>query len=415
MIEAWRGQLLGEGEVREKLEVACGDIGIDGRRVLVIIPDNTRTAPVGLFFRLLHQLCAGRAEKLDYLVALGTHPPLSEEDLLKRVGITRTEKRDLYPDVGLFNHRWDRKDTFAGIGLIGEREMQELTGGLLREPAEVTVNRMIFDYDRVLVLGPVYPHEIAGFSGAGKYLFPGIGGPELIDTTHWLAGLQTNLATIGVRDTPVRRLIDMAVTMVAVPVLFVNLVVDEEGLKGLFIGEERSAWEQAVELSAKLNIRYVEKPFRRALSIASAKYDDFWTGAKAFYKVEPIVEDGGDLIVYAPHIRQVSITHDRMLRRMGFHLKDYYLAHMDRYRGLCKTVMGFSALVKGCGTYQGGEERPRVRVILATGVPQEECRFLNIDYLDPREIRVGEWEGREAEGVYVAHNAGEVLHRVRIE
>lgn len=413
MIETHKVRLLREADVQQKLEAACAGIGISGRKLLAIIPDNTRTAPVGLFFKLLHRLCAGKAARLDYLVALGTHPLLGENELLKRVGISREEKEGVYSASNLFNHRWDQAEALTRIGRIGEFEMLELTGGLLREPTEVSINRMLLDYDQVLVLGPVFPHEIAGFSGAGKYLFPGVSGPELTDVTHWLGGLQTNLATIGVRDTPVRRLIERAVAMVPVPLLFLNLVVDEEGLKGLFIGSGRDAWEQAVALSAQLNIRYVQRPYRQVLSLASGKYEDFWTGAKAFYKVEPIVEDGGELIVYAPHIQKISITHDQVLGQMGFHVKDYFVAHMERYGGLRKTVLGYAALVKGTGTYRDGQERPRVRLRLASAVSKEECRRLNLDYLDPREIRVEDWEGRDAEGRYVVRNAGEVLYRVR--
>ncbi len=405
-------EVLSDAQIRGQLERMREEHGLAGGRILVIIPDQTRTAPVDRFFRLLHEACAPAARRLDFLVALGTHPLLKQEEKLRRVGISRAEKETLYGRTRIFNHRWDRPGTFRGIGRIDEREMEQLTGGLLREGVEIQINRRIFDYDRLLVLGPVYPHEIAGFSGSGKYFFPGIGGPDFIDATHWLGALQTNLETIGIRDTPVRRLIDRAARMIPVPVVYLNLVVDEGELKGLFIGPERSAWEKAVELSSRLNIRYVERPLRSVLSIPSTKYEDFWTGAKAVYKVEPIVADGGELIVYAPQIRRISLTHDRMLRRMGFHLRDYFLAHPDRCNGLRRAVLAYSTLVKGAGVYRDGREEPRVRVVLASGVPQSLCRELNLDSLDPREIRVEEWENRQAEGIALVRNAGEVLYRV---
>ena len=406
-------RVLTEAQVLEKLSGACAREGIQGRRVLAVIPDNTRSAPVDLLFRLLHRVCAGQASRLDCLVALGTHPLLDEEELLRRVGLTREEKERSYGGVGLFNHRWDLPDTFVEIGCIESAETERLTAGLIRDRIPVTINRLVLEHDLVVVLGPVFPHEIAGFSGAGKYLFPGIGGREVIDATHWAGGLHTNLKTIGVRDTPVRALIESAARFVPVPVLYVNLVVDGDGLKGLFAGRERRAWEQAVELSGRLNIRHVEKPFRRVLSIPSEKYDDFWTGAKAFYKVEPIVQDGGDLVVYAPRINRISYTHDEMIGRVGFHVNEYHLAHLDRYAGVSRTALGYSALVKGAGTYRDGIERARVRIILASGVPEETCRRLNIDWMDPAEVRVADWENREAEGLFVVHNAGEVLYRVR--
>jgi nickel-dependent lactate racemase len=256
----------------------------------------------------------------------------------------------------------------------------------------------------------VYPHEIAGFSGGGKYLFPGICGPEFIDASHWVAAVRTNLRTIGLRDTPARELIERACELVPTPVVYLNLVVAEGKLAGLFIGEERAAWERAVELSARLNVRCVPRAFRSVLSIPAAHYDDFWTGAKAFYKLEPIVADGGELIVYAPRMKRISRTHDALLRRIGFHVCPYYLAHRRRYDGIRKAVLAYSSLVKGAGDYRGGRELPRVRLVLASGVSRALCRELNLDWRDPRELDPWEWEGREAEGLGIVREAGEVLY-----
>jgi hypothetical protein len=149
-----------------------------------------------------------------------------------------------------------------------------------------------------------------------------------------------------------------------------------------------------VALSAELNIRYVERPYPQVLSLASEKYDDFWTGAKAFYKVEPIVADGGELVVYAPHIRKLSITHDQVLGQMGFHVKDYFLAHLERYGHLRKTVLGYAALVKGAGTYRDGQEHPRISLRLASAVTKQECNRLNITWTAGNRIRIGRKAGR---------------------
>ncbi|MBN1834369.1 MAG: DUF2088 domain-containing protein [Spirochaetales bacterium] len=402
--------MVSEAQVLEELSRLHAQAGLAGQRVLVIIPDNTRSAPVGLFFRLMHRLFLPSVARLDFLVALGTHPLLGPAEKLKRVGISAEEKAQAYGDVEIRNHRWDLPETFERIGAIQEAEMEQLSGGLLRERSEVWINRLILDYDRLLILGPVFPHEIAGFSGSGKYLFPGICGQEFIDVTHWLGALRTNLQTIGVRETPVRHLIDRATRMVPVPITWLNLVVDEQGLQGLFIGEDRSAWEQAVALSARLNIRYVARRFRRVLSIPSAMYDDLWTGAKAFYKLEPAVADGGEVVIYAPQVKRISITHDPIVDQVGFHVKDYFLAHMDRYRQFSRAVLAYSSLVKGSGEYRQGREEPRVRVTLSSGVPREVCERLNIGYLDPREVSPQQWENRQEEGVAVIHNAGEVLY-----
>lgn len=404
-------ELLSEELVREKTATKFASFDLMNKKLLVIIPDNTRSAPVDKFFRIFYELLEDSVKKLDYLIAVGTHPLLGEEEKLKRVGITREEKERRYKTVKIMNHRWDEKETFVKIGSINGDEVEELTDGLLNTGVDITINRVIFDYDYLIILGPVFPHEIAGFSGGAKYLFPGICGWDFIDLTHWVAALRTNIKTIGVLDTPSRKLIDRAVRFIAVPKIYFNLVVDEEGLKGLFIGDDRRAWLEAVELSSRINIRYVQKPLERVLSIPSRRYDDFWTGAKAIYKVEPAIADGGELFVYAPHVKEFSITHGKVLDQIGFHIIDYFLEKMDRYKNFPKAVLAYSTLVKGSGRLERGNEVPRIKISLASGIPKEKCEALNMDYRDPDSISVPAWEKEQGERVKVIHNAGEVLYK----
>ncbi len=405
-------EVVTDERICEEMLSAFDRFGLEKKRILVLIPDGTRSAPIDRFFRLFHQQYSRRIACVDYLIALGTHPRMSEEQKLKRVGIDKKQKEGEYRNVKIMNHRWDEPDTFTSIGTIGRSEVSNLSEGLLDEEVEITVNKLIFEYDVLIVLGPVFPHEIAGFSGSNKYFFPGICGWNFTDLTHWLGALRTNIKTIGVADTPQRRLIDRAAELVRMPTVYFNMVVDEEGLKGLFVGDDAAAWREAVRLSARLNVRYVEKPFHTVLSIPSEMYDDFWTGAKAFYKIEPIVEDGGTLIVYAPHIGRLSITHDKVIHQVGFHVIDYFRARMQLYTQFPRAVLAYSTLVKGAGTYERGVEKPRVRTVLATGIPGELCERLNIGWKEPGEINVNEMERREDEGIKVIHDAGEVLYKV---
>ncbi len=404
---------LSEEYIKGQILKAYDKYNLRNKRLLVIIPDNTRTAPIDVFFKLFYEIFGREAAKLDYLIALGTHPLLTDEEKLKRVGIERRDKERIYKNVRIMNHRWDEKGTFVNIGAIDEDEMNDLTGGLLRERAEISLNRIIFDYDTVIILGPVFPHEIAGFSGSNKYLFPGICGWNFIDITHWLAALRTNLKTIGNKDTPARRLIDRAAEFVNVPIIYFNLVTDDEGLKGLFVGSDSSAWAEAVKLSSRINIRYLSRPLKRVLSIPSIKYDDFWTGSKAFYKVEPVVEDGGEIVVYAPRIKQFSITHDNIIEKLGFHIKEYYLNNMSKYRRFPRAVMAHTTLVKGTGVMKEGVELPRIDIVLATGISKDRCDRANLKYKSPDEINIPQWENREDEGTAVIHNSGEVLFKIK--
>ncbi|HEB32377.1 MAG TPA: DUF2088 domain-containing protein [Spirochaetes bacterium] len=408
-----RPQKLSHGEITGKILSAYKDYDLQNKKLLVIIPDNTRSAPVDIFFKLFFELFGKETKKLDYLVALGTHPLLNEEEKLKRVGISEQEKKRTYSSVRIMNHRWDKKETFTPIGTIDSDEMRCLSDGLLTEKTDISINRIVFEYDALIVLGPVFPHEVAGFSGSNKYLFPGICGWNFTDNTHWLGALRTNLKTIGIKDTPVRRLIDRAAEFVNVPMIYFNLVVDSEGMKGLFVGDDSGAWSKAVELSSRININYVSKPFKKILSIASKKYDDLWTGAKAFYKIEPVVEDGGEIIVYAPHIEQFSITHGHIIEQVGFHIKEYFVKNMTKYAGFPKAVLAHAAHVKGTGSFINGSEKPRIKIILSTGISKDRCDDVNIAYMDPDGINPDEWEKKEDEGIAVVHNSGEVLYKVK--
>jgi hypothetical protein len=153
--------------------------------VLVIIPDGTRNAPIPLMFRLLYEQLGERVTRLDYLIALGTHPPMSEAAIDKLVAISVPERAARYPNVRIFNHAWNRADALQTLGFIPASEVEQLTQGLLNQEIEVALDRSILDYDHLVICGPVFPHEVVGFSGGAKYLFPGIAGPDIINASHW--------------------------------------------------------------------------------------------------------------------------------------------------------------------------------------------------------------------------------------
>jgi nickel-dependent lactate racemase len=408
---------LSESQIRELIIGALGQANLDGKRVLIIIPDGTRTAPIPLFFRLFHEALWGRVASLDYLVALGTHQPMGDAALQRLVGITPEERRTTYADVGLFNHRWDLPDTLVTVGTIPDEEIGKLSNGLLVQDVPVTLNRMIFDYDQLVICGPVFPHEVVGFSGGNKYLFPGISGPEVINFTHWLGALITSYKVIGSGYTPVRAVIDRAASLVEVPKLCFALVVSGEQLAGLYVGLPEEAWEAAAALSARLHIVYVDKPLHRVLAIMPEMYDDIWTAAKGMYKLEPAMADGGEVVIYAPHITEISYTHGAVIDQVGYHVRDYFVKQWERFEQVPWGVLAHSTHLRGIGTYDAekGIERPRIQVTLATGIPLERCQRVKLGYLDPAEIRIEKWEGREDAGVLVVPKAGEMLYRLNPE
>ncbi len=405
---------LGDAEVAGILAQALGPLALDGKRVLVIIPDGTRTAPIPLMFRLLGEQLGPRVARLDYVIALGTHQPMGEAAIEQLLGVSAAERAARYPNTTVVNHSWDRPESFATIGTISTAETAELTGGLLAADVPVTLNRMIFDYDQLIICGPVFPHEVAGFSGGAKYLFPGIAGPQIINFTHWLGALVTSMDTIGVKNTPVRRVIHRAARFVERPILLLAMVLKGHTLHGLYAGPHEETWELGADLSARLNIATLPRPVRQVLSMASPIYDDLWTAAKAMYKTEPVVADGGEVIIYAPHITEVSYTHGALLDQIGYHVRDYFTGQWERFKDLPGGILAHSTHVKGHGTYDPatGVETPRINVTLATGIPEARCRQINLGYRDYRSLDPEAWRNREPEGLLLVERAGELLFRI---
>jgi nickel-dependent lactate racemase len=404
---------LTEQQVTDCCSRAFSTVHLDGRKVLVIIPDHTRTAPIDLMFRVLYSLLADRVEQLDFLVALGTHPPMSDEAINKRVGITAAERATMYPKARFFNHHWKDPNQLQIAGTLTADEIGELSEGRLRQQVDVTINKMVYDYDLLLIVGPTFPHEVVGFSGGNKYLIPGIAGQEIIDLFHWLSALITNPEIIGTKYTPVRRVVDRAAAFLPVERMCISLVVNGNDLAGLYIGTPEEAWEAAASLSDKLHIIYKDRPFHTVLSRAPEMYDDLWTGGKCMYKLEPVVADGGKLIIYAPHITEVSVSHGVIIERIGYHVRDYFTRQMDRFRDIPGGVMAHSTHVKGIGTFEDGVEKPRIEVILATGIPEQVCSKINLGYQDPATIEIEEFQNREQEGILYVPKAGEMLYRLR--
>ncbi len=385
-------------------------LAVDGRRVLVIIPDGTRTMPMPLMFELLERELGGRVAALDYLVALGTHTPMNDAQLSALVGRPVVDGRA--GSSNIFNHRWDDPATFALLGTIPARVIADITSGRLHQDVPVALNRRATEYDHVLICGPVFPHEVAGFSGGTKYLFPGIAAPEIIHFTHWLGALVTSSALLGTIDTAVRAVIDRAAALLDTPLSLLAVVVTHDGIAGMYCGDVHEAWRQAATLSARRHIIWVDEPYDRVLAIMPAMYDDLWTAAKGVYKSETVVSDGGEVIVYAPHVDDVSRVHGKVIDEVGYHCRDYFLGQWDRFRSYPRGILAHSTHVKGLGTYDAPTdvEQPRIDVTLATSIPRERCDLVNLGYMNPAHLNARDYEGDPK--TLVLPRAGEMLYRI---
>lgn len=405
---------LTQAEVRDFIREQLGASHLDGKSVCLVIPDGTRSSPLPLLLAAVHSALAGRVSRLTAIVALGTHVAMSEDALAHHLGYAELGLEATYPGMTVLNHEWWLPETFVEMGTISAERVHELSGGLLTVPAKVALNRAVVEHDVALVIGPVFPHEVVGFSGGNKYFFPGIAGQEIIDLTHWVGALITSAEIIGaLAVTPVRALIDEAAAMIPSTKLALCVVAKSGSydLHAASFGDTQSAWAAAAQVSAETHVRYLDAPVKRVVSLIPEKYEDIWTAAKGFYKLEPVVAEGGEVILYAPHVTEISFVHQEIYE-IGYHCRDYFVKQWDRFRDVHWGVLAHSTHLRGAGTYDEVEgERCRVDVTLCTGIPEAKVRQANLGYLAVEDFDLAAYEADPE--TMVVPNAGETLFRLR--
>lgn len=406
-------RFIGTDELNRLVADGLADEDLEGASVCIVIPDGTRHCPVP---RLLDAILAGladRAARVEALVALGTHAPMSEDALARLVGVELGRVPERHRGLTVRNHAWDSPDTFVTLGHVPATRVAELSGGLLEVEVPVRVNWAVVDADLVIIAGPVLPHEVVGFSGGNKYLFPGLSGPEMIDVTHWLGALIGSARIIGTPGTtPVRALIDDAAALIDTPVRALCVVTGPgDSLHAAAFGDPHRAWAGAATVAARTHIRLLDEPVTNVLSIVAERYDDLWTAAKGFYKVEPVVADGGRVILYAPHLDELTPTHPGV-EEIGYHVREYFTGQWDRFVDRPWGELAHATHLRGAGTWDPIHgERPRVQIALASAVSESRTRAVNLDWVDPSRIDLDAL-GRDPDWLVVP-DAGEVLYRLR--
>ena len=408
------GTTLTTDELRRFIAEQLAATDLDGKSVCLVIPDGTRSSPLPLLLRCVHQALAGRATRITAVVALGTHVAMSDEALARHLGYAEDGLDATYPGMTVINHEWDKPETFVTLGTISAERVSELSGGLLAVPAEVALNRVVVDHDVALVIGPVFPHEVVGFSGGNKYFFPGIAGQQIIDLTHWVGALITSAQIIGALGvTPVRALINEAAALIPSRRLALCVVAKSGSydLHAASFGAPEAAWAASALISAETHVRYLDAPVKRVVSLIPEKYEDIWTAAKGFYKLEPVVADGGEVILYAPHVKEISFVHTEIYD-IGYHCRDYFVKQWDRFSDIHWGVLAHSTHLRGAGTYDEVEgEKCRVNVTLCTGIDEARVRKANLGYLSPDDFDLAAYEADP--DTIVVPNAGETLFRLR--
>jgi nickel-dependent lactate racemase len=383
------GVSLSTAELREIVGQALAGVSA-GARVLAIVPDRTRDDNTPVLFPLVSAILGEkRAARLDALVAQGTHPAMSEAQKDEKIGAAAG-----LPLFGrIFDHQWDRPDDLVTLGELGAREVGELTGGLMSEAVPVQLNGLLAPglYDLVLILGATMPHEVAGFAGGAKYFFPGVAGPELTHMTHWLGALATIERVIGRVETPTRRVIEAAAAHVPAPVISLTSVSSRTSgtlqTHALFAGDFRGAFRRAAAVSAQVHIKYTGRKYRRIVALLDRHYDELWVGGKASYKLGGLIENGGELIIVAPHLTQISTTHGWLIEKYGYAPLEQVremVAGSDELRANLCVAAHLAHVSYGSAPNAAGRLMPRYRITLATSIPEEVCRRINLGYLDYR-------------------------------
>ena len=209
----------------------------------------------------------------------------------------------------VFDHHWDRPSELMTLGTLTRGEVSSLTGGLMEQDVPVQLNARLAPgmYDYVFVVGATVPHEVAGFAGGSKYFFPGVAGPELTHLTHWLGALATIERVIGRVETPTRRVIEAAADRVTTPVIAFTSVSTRRD-SGLLTHAPVLAASDGVGAAHSRSVPRLRlasgRRYRRVIALLDEHYDELWVGGKASYKLGGIIEDGGELVIYAPHLKE---------------------------------------------------------------------------------------------------------------
>jgi nickel-dependent lactate racemase len=382
-------------------------------RVLAIIPDKTRDDNTPLLLPLAAQFLAQRgAAKLDALIAQGTHAPMSDAEKRAKTGAGAG-----LPLLGqVFDHQWNSPDDLTTIGELSAARVATLTNGLLDEAVPLTVNRLLTPglYDTVLLFGGTMPHEVAGYAGGAKYFFPGVSGPELTHATHWLGALAGVEQTIGRVETPTRHLIEAAAESVKANIIaFVSVCKRETKLqtRALFAGDYRLALRRAAAVSSRVHIRYTGRKYKRVVALLDEHYDEMWTGGKASYRLGPVIEEGGELVIYAPHLRCWSDTHGALIERYGYAPLETVremMAHSPELRANRCVAAHLAHVAFASRRDTEGRILPRYRITLASQISAEECRRVNLNYLHVKDFRRADDENKA--DTLIVENAGRDLY-----
>ncbi len=347
-------------------------------RVLIVPPDitrlNSRAGEITSYlWKRLHD-----DVHIDIMPALGTHVPMTEAQCVRLFG----------PDVPfdrLLPHRW--RDDLKELGELSADEMAELSGGKFVQPMQIAVNKQLFDgnYDLILSVGQVVPHEVIGMANYTKNILIGVGGKDMIDKSHFLGAACGMESIMGRIDTQVRRALNTAFDRYirgSLPVSFLLTVVgtqdDDTVLRGLYYGDDDQTFQAAAELSRKINFEVLDQPISRCVVyLDPEEFHSTWLGNKAIYRTRMAMADGGELIILAPGVRGFGEDPaiDKLIRAHGYRGTPQTLDALNRYPELAGNLSTAAHLI-----HSSTEGRFHVTYCPDGGLSQEEVESVGYIY-----------------------------------
>jgi len=379
------------------------------KKVLIIPPDFTRFHSqagkiTALYYNLLKDKC-----HIDILPALGTHEAMSEKEVLEMFG----------PDVP-FNifipHNW--KTDVVKIGEVPGEYVNEVSEGLVNNPIAVEVNKLLMDksYDLIISVGQVVPHEVVGMANYSKNIFVGCGGNTMINQSHMLGAFYGMERMMGRDGTPVRKVFDYAEKnfINKIPLMYVLTVTTANGanvnIHGLFIGRDREIFEEAVVLSQKKNLTYVDSPLKKVIVYLDGKeFKSTWLGNKAVYRTRMAIADAGELIILAPGVRKFGEDdrNDELIRKYGYVGREKVLELTKTEEDLQKNLSVAAHLIHGSSD---GRFSITYAVDKLTKEEIENANFIYADYnetvkrYDPKKLKDGFNKLEDGEEIYYISN-----------
>ncbi len=294
--------------------------GKDLKKVLLVPPDYTRMySGAGIITAIYYDLLKDSCE-VDILPALGTHEAMTEKECLAFFG-------EGVPFEKIITHNW--KTDVVKLGEVPAEFVNDVSEGLVNSKIDVEVNRLIMDksYDLIVSIGQVVPHEVVGMANYSKNIFVGCGGSSMINSSHMLGAFYGMERVMGKDFSPVRLVFDYAQKefLADLPLLYVLTVTTNKGddtfIHGLFIGNQRELFEQAVALSQAKNLTCVGPPLKKVVVyLDEREFKSTWLGNKAIYRTRMAMAQDGELIILAPGVRKFGEDdeNDRLIRKYGY-------------------------------------------------------------------------------------------------